>query len=234
MPAHPLLPLFLAGALTLTAACSRTQVRQLVRQVAEQPVDPTGYARQELSVAPFTAVEIDCMADVSYECDSTASVSLMAPPEVLRNLVVKVDGDTLLLSFHRHYRLPERVVPVVQVKAPQVGCFNLYGCKCLRLGRLHTALPLQLMLSGVGSITSEQLQAPSVSLTLNGAGNICLNGLRTDRLTAAIDGTGEVNLEGSSRTASFRMNGSGTIDISALQLDAKPQIIGQGQGTVKQ
>ena len=226
--------LLLAVAVLLFVGCSKQNVRNVVSQVAEQQVDTTGYSRKNLSVSPFSHVDIDCMADITFSSDSSHRVELLAPQEVLANITAKVEKGVLELSMKRHYRLPDNVIPVVRIHAPAVQRFSLYGCKCLRLGNIDSPSPMQLDLVGVGTIQAESLKTPSLELSLDGAGHICLDSIRTNNVKATLNGAGDISLSGTTQDVDIKLNGAGNVDIQSLQSTRKRSISMKGAGNVNQ
>lgn len=205
--------LCLLAVLTLTA-CNNKNIHELVKQVAEAPVDTAGFAKKELLVSDYCSAMLDCFADVTYTqtaADEPARVVLMAPKEVLENMTVKVRDGELLVETDRRYRMPEGMVAVVQLYSPFVNSFTLNGGKCLRLGRIEISSPLCLELNGVGALTADSVLCPETTLTLNGSGSADLKGLELERLRVALNGIGHVYLQGQSANVTLEKNGTGVI-----------------------
>lgn len=216
-------------ALTVTDACDRRDIHQVVKEMAEAPVDTTGFTVKTVQTNNFSGVEIDCFADVTFhqtDAGTPPHVRLMAPDEVLGHVATKTADDMLLISTDRRYRMPEKAVIVIDIYAPFASKFTLNGGKCLRLGRLHLNSPLTLDVDGVGAIVADSLAAHEVYITLDGSGSVDLRGMVTDRTDAAVNGTGNIYLAGRSRTVNVSATGGGHIDTSHLEstpsVPAKP------------
>jgi hypothetical protein len=211
--------LFLLAAFALTA-CDNKNIHELVKQVAEAPVDTTGYVTKELAVSEYNSVMVDCFADVTFhqsEEGAEPRVVLQAPQEVLPNLSVRVKDEELVVETDRRYNMPEGVVAVVHLYSPFVNDFTLNGGKCLRLGTVNVSTPLLLDLNGVGALTADSIACPETTLHLNGAGSADLKGLKLQRLRIALNGSGRVYLQGEADEVVHEVNGDGLIHAEQLQ-----------------
>lgn len=199
-------------------ACTRTNMRQVVKMLAEQPVDTAGYAKRTIQTAEFSAVVADCFADVTYHQDSTQwCVVFRAPEKICQGMKAEVSEGVLRIELDNHFRMPKNVVAVCHVYAPAVGSFELNGGKCLRLGRLQLQAPLRVELNGVGTITSEELRAPAITALLDGAGTMDLNGIDTPQLRVEINGVGDIVLSGRTGRKQILVNGEGNVDTTELK-----------------
>ena len=199
-------------------ACTRTNMRQVVKMLAEQPVDTAGYAKRTIQTAEVSAVVADCFADVTYHQDSTQwCVVFRAPEKICQGMKAEVSEGVLRIELDNHFRMPKNVVAVCHVYAPAVGSFELNGGKCLRLGRLQLQAPLRVELNGVGTITSEELRAPAITALLDGAGTMDLNGIDTPQLRAEINGVGDIVLSGRTGRKQILVNGEGNVDTTELK-----------------
>lgn len=201
-------------------ACQRTNINEVVKGVAEQEVDTSRYVGRTVNVAPFSAVEIDCFADVSYVQTAPGEeyrVSMTTPRHLTGHIDVKVSTDgKLTVSIAHNYQMKETDVAVIRVYAPAVNEFTLNGGKCLRLGTVKMTSPVKAVLNGVGAINCTALQAPSVSVTLEGAGGISLSGLDTPKLKVLINGTGNIVAEGRAGQADVKVEGTGNVNTENL------------------
>lgn len=227
--------LFAALVLT-TASCDNRNIRQVVKELSEAPVDTAGMTAVTIKTNDFTSVEIDCFADVTYHQtdDGTApSVTLKARKEVLQNMSNKVDDGELEILIDRRYRMPEKAVIVIDIYAPFVSKFSINGGKCLRLGKINISSPLDLSIDGVGSMTADTINAPEITASLNGAGSVDLKGITANRIAADLNGAGEITLSGSSGETWAEINGTGTIDLSQLKSSGRVSKKINGAGTVR-
>lgn len=208
---------FLFFLLLALCACTRTDMRQVVKTLAEQPVDTAGFTRRTIQTVPFSALVVDCFADVTYHQDTTrCCVVIQAPKSVSEGMRADVSEGVLRIGLDSHYRMPKNVVAVCHVYAPAVGAFELNGGKCLRLGRLVLQAPLRVELNGVGTVTSDELHAPAITAMLDGAGTMDLDGIDTPQLRAELNGVGDIFLGGRTAHKQIMVNGEGNVDTTNL------------------
>ena len=192
----------------------------MLKNVAEQQVDTTGYARRMIYTAPFTSVAVNCFADVTYHQIAPGEaphVVLQAPLEVLEHMeCVVVDDECLRLGLIPPYRQPESVAFVIDIYAPVIDRFTLNGGKCIRLGTIERNIPLIVKLNGSGAILCDRLVAPDVVTELNGAGHIDLKDIQVHSIQAEINGVGNIVLSGQAQETSLQVNGEGNIDTTSL------------------
>lgn len=203
------------------ASCKHTNIRDVVRFVAEKQVDTTGYSRRTVHVDTFMAVNIRGLADVTYHQTPTYElprVELAAPTAQLLDWVkVAVDEDaTLTVSTAEENSQQANHMVVVHLYSPSVSHFALEGGKCLRLMQMKASVPVQIELVGLGLVSCDRLVAPRVDASLHGAGCISLGGLHTNDLKANLEGTGSIVLEGKAAKASIEADGIGIIDTDNL------------------
>ena len=195
-------------------SCDNRNIHQVVKEIAEAPVDTAGLTSMTIRTNDFSSVEIDCFADVTFHQQKDLGapmVRLMARSEVLEHVFTKTADEVLNISTDRRYRMPEKAVIVIDVYAPYVNKFMLNGVKCLRLGNMILNSSVFLELNGVGALMSQSLTAHEVSVRLVGSGSIDLKGVKTGRLAAEIYGSGNIYLQGTCREKIFREKGTGLI-----------------------
>ena len=78
-------PLFLALLLgaVLATSCDRKDIHQVISLMTETPTDTTGFAQKDVRMSSFSAVVVDCFADVSFfqtAPEESPRVVLMAQP----------------------------------------------------------------------------------------------------------------------------------------------------------
>ena len=201
-------------------ACKYQSLNEMLKEVAEQQVDTTGYVRRVVYTEAFTSVAVNCFSDITYHQIAPGEqpyVILRAPQQVLEHMeCVVVDDECLRLELTPPYRQPESVAFVIDIYAPIIDKFTLNGGKCLRLGKVHRDIPLNIELNGSGAILCESMVAPDVVAELNGAGHIDLQNIRVNSIQAHINGVGNIVLSGQARKTSLQVNGEGNIDTNSL------------------
>lgn len=213
--------LSLFAVLLCCPSCDNKKIAQVVKEISEAPVDTQGFSKKTLTTASFSAIEIECFADITFHQSPAApapSIVIRAPREVLPNIIAEVENSRLKLRINSRYRLPEKSVVAVDAYAPYANRFVLNGGKCLRIGRLRQSTPLHIEVNGtVGAVTADTLDVPEMSLLLDGSGSIDLKGLNVPRLRANLNGSGEIFLSGKAGHASFNVAGDGKIHAKALK-----------------
>lgn len=221
---HRLLNGLMCGILLLTmAACDNRNIHQVIKEIAEAPVDTTGLSAKTVQTNHFSGVEIDCFADVTFHqtvAGMAPYVSLKAIDEVLDHVSTKAKDDRLVISTDRRYRMPEKAVVIIDIYAPFVSSFMLNGGKCLRLGNLQLSSPLTLEVAGVGALTADSLVCPEITVRLEGAGSVDLKGVMTQRLDASLTGNGQMFFAGQSRTTNVDISGEGTVNTDKFKSDS--------------
>lgn len=214
---------FLLSFLSLLASCDSRDIRRVVKEMAEAPVDTTGFVLQMVRTNDFSVVEVDCFADVTYHqipADASPYVRVKALREVMEHLSIGVRDGQFGLFVNRRYRMPEKAVVVADIYASFVSKFILDGGKCLRLGRLDISSPLSLELTGVGALTADTVSAPEVSVELGGAGSVDIGSLRTGRLRAVLNGAGMLVMRGECEESFFELSEESRVDVSGLKSHA--------------
>lgn len=218
MKTYTLFFVVLASLALLTSCGERTDIHQVVKDIAETPADTIGLLSKTVQTNSFSTVEVEGFADVTFHQSKDAPhVHLYAAREVMPHVSVRAVDDNLVISTDRRYRMPDDAVIVVDIYAPFANKFILNGGKCLRLGRFHIASPLSVELDGVGAITADSLKAQELSLEIYGDGSADIKGLNVDAVSCAINGNGRIILEGQSRKSlQQKINGAGAIDTQRL------------------
>lgn len=181
----------------------------------------TVYAQKKIisknyNVGNFSAIDTDIVGNVIFTQSSATSVSAEGEEDMVNNLVVTVENNTLKLSKKKNLkrlfgnRKAKRLV--VKVSAP-----NIYKIES----------------DGVGNITLEgQVTTDRLNIESDGVGNITAMQLNCNQLTIDSDGVGNIHLKGKGEYAEFKSDGVGNIDAQEfIAEDAK--VHSDGVGNVK-
>ena len=232
----PLSLALLLGAVPATS-CDRKDIHQVISQMTETPADTTGFAQKDIRMSNFSAVVVDCFADVSFfqtAPNESPRVVLMAKQEVLDNVIARVSEGVLNISVNHRYRMPDKAVVVAKIYVPYVYRIEMNGGKCLRVGSQKINCPIEITTNGLGAILADSLQAPEVSISANGAGSVRLKGIRTADLRVSSNGAGDVVLAGQCDTGRVEVAGVGFLDVSALAVKSQPlQLDAAGVGKIR-
>lgn len=200
-------------------SCEDRNIRQVVKDIAEAPVDTTGMLQKTILTNSFSAIYIDCFSDVTFhqtQLSDTPRVVLRAIPEVLEQMNVKVDNGSLDLTINRRYRMPEKAVAVVDIFSPFVSRVTVNGAKCFRLGKATLTSPIDLQLEGVGALTADSVIAPEINIGINGAGSVHLQGISTTKLRCQQKGNSTLILEGNSQSVEIKHETTCFVDTTKL------------------
>lgn len=217
--------LLILSIFTLCISCEDRNIRQVVKDIAEAPVDTTDLESKTIYTNTFSSVQIDCFADVTYHqvtIDETPHVELHATPEILQNLSVTVENEKLKVEVNRRYRMPEKEVAVINIYTPFISHVTVNGAKCFRLGKIMLASPIEMNLEGVGAITSDSITAPEINVGINGDGSVHLRGIATKKLRCQQKGSGILALEGHCETMEMVSDSTGFIDTARLEKGTQP------------
>lgn len=231
-------PLFLALLLgvLLATSCDRSNIHEVISRMTETPADTTGFARKDLRMSSFAAVEVDCFADVTFfqtAPDESPRLVLMAPAEVLDNVIARASEGVLRISINNRYRMPDKAVLVAKVYAPHVNRIEMNGGKCLRIGSKRVNCPVEITTNGLGAVLADSVQAPEIRVSANGAGSVRMRGVATSKLAVKSNGAGEVVLTGRCDSARVEINGAGLLDVRSLDVTSKSlQLESTGVGQV--
>lgn len=167
------------------------------------------------NVSAFSAIDADIVGNIIFT-QSTTSVSAEGEEEMVNNLIVKVENNTLKLSKKKNLkrlfgsRKAKRLV--VKVSAPE-----LYKIES----------------DGVGNITLEgQVTTDRLNIESDGVGNITAMQLNCNRLTVDSDGVGNIRLKGKGEYAEYKSDGVGNIDAQEFIAD-DAKVHSDGVGNVK-
>lgn len=208
------------------ASCDDRNIQQVIKEIAEAPVDTTGMQRKSILTSAFSSIYIDCFADVTYHqiaIDDVPRVELKAIPEILEQLKVDVDDNELAIGINRRYRMPEKAVIVIDVYAPYVSRVISDGTKCIRLGQMKMSTPLEVDMEGIGALVCDSLYVPELLIAQSGAGSVHLKGLNLQKLNCLAEKSkGTLVFDGITRSSSFKLSPNCQLDTTSLvvnQLD---------------
>ncbi len=87
--------------------------------------------------------------------------------------------------------------------------------------------------SGVGSVTAEPLETPTMRVAMSGAGNITLNKVKVQEFSASVSGVGQVRVQGEADRGELDLSGAGNIQARSLVLkQANVRVSGVGSAYV--
>ena len=170
-----------------------------------------------VSVKPFERVEVAGSFNVHYQQSDSCTLRVQAPEEVLRELDIRNDGNTLSVGFR------ERVMGI-------------------RFGKQFDKVDVFLTspdLIGVGTAgdvdfkCDGHLDTDKLKLSVAGRGVLDFNTIICDAIKTEIAGSGDVSIKGlTTGDASFEIAGAGDIDVNFVK-GGNAEVSIAGSGNVK-
>lgn len=148
------------------------------------------------SVGNFSAIETDIVGNIVFTQSGTTHVSAEGDEEMVNNLIIKVEGNTLKLSkkkdLKRIFGNRKATKLTVRISSPNLN---------------------QLESDGVGNVTLDgPVKIESLHIESDGVGNITASQLDCRHLTVDSDGVGNIRLKGNGGFAEYKSDGVGNID----------------------
>lgn len=176
--------------------------------------------KRQLTWTGGDRLETDLPADIRYTQDPKTELTIQAPEEVLKHLVIRdgritmdepgVDFDRITIILH----------------APDVTRFELSGAQQLTIDGYKQDV-LDLRISGSADVTAVG-EAKTVKLDITGSGQADLGHLDAEAAQVDISGSGEASIA-PAKSADIRISGNGKIDLLTRPADLRTDITGMGQ-----
>jgi hypothetical protein len=167
---------------------------------------------EELSVAPFTELELVGSATVIVERGERQRVEVEAQPNILDILETRTSGDRLILGETTGVGYTPSEPVTFRVTVPRLE---------------------EVEVSGSGEVSLPDARADRMVVRVSGSGTISLSGA-VDDLRVAIDGSGSVTASGSAKELRVDVSGSGSFEGVELSVeDADVRVSGSGSAAVK-
>ena len=164
-------------------------------------------------IGRFSGVSLSGVGNVTVSLGEKPSLEVRAPRNVLRNLQITVENDTLMLRTKRGARLPRGSQVSYRVVTP-------------RLERLTV--------SGAGDVRADKLGGDDVTATSSGAGSLYVEDVQADELEADLSGAGDMQLSGKVGEQRVTVSGAGSYQACALESeDAEVDVSGAGDAFVQ-
>ncbi len=147
----------------------------------------------------FTNVDVSGNIDLYVKQDSANSVRVEADENLMEYIVIRTEGDKLIVEPEDGYNLSSSKDIKVYVSSPLFKRLDASGaCDIIGENKITSAEMIVIDLSGASDVKLE-LKAPKVEAELSGAGSIRLKG----------------------ETKDFSVSGSGSSDIKCMELMAE-------------
>jgi Putative auto-transporter adhesin, head GIN domain len=189
-------------------------------------IDGNGQRQNEArDTVAFSRIRSDSDLDVKVTQGDVQSVTVSLDSNLLHLVSTRVSGDTLHIDVSDNV---DKIVdgPHVLITVPELTAAKLAGSGSMSLALEEPSSPLDLYLSGSGSVRFNGTTAVTGAY-LSGSGDIRLDGTTSD-LDLALSGSGSIRGQNlATDSASIDLSGSG--DISATVSDSvKVSLSGSG------
>lgn len=189
---RPVAVLIATVAAMALAACSRGRVEDAGPQAA-----------RNFAVGNFSKVEVAGPYDVRITTGGKSAVMATGPENVLAQMVVEVDGDTL----HIHPEKSNRFA----------------GVSFGRHGPVVVEVSAQMLsgaaIAGSGDIAIDKVAGDSFDAAIAGSGSLSLGTVDLKTLTVSISGSGGVRGQGKAAKAKYSIAGSGDIALQDIRTE---------------
>ena len=197
-------------------------------------------SRQVKELPYFKRVVLNGAFEVCYEQSDSLNVVVRGSKEVERNVVVKVENETLDISLSNKdlLRLNRSQVASVYVSSPDLVGVVMRGAGDFEAkGTVDTdTLDIQLLgagnvefdniicdnayffLRGAGNIEVDNITSQNTEIQLMGVGEADVNFVNSGNLKCVLRGVGNIDVEGDVRTFTKSVSGTGSIDADKLRV----------------
>lgn len=192
------LPLALAMSVSACQA-EQTGAGQEGKAAAPRSADAGPAATRDFGLSGFTGVRVAGPDDVTIRRGDVFSITATGPRDVIDELDIRVDGDTLAIGRKREgFSVGRAGGEDVDIR--------------ITMPRL-TALRL----TGSGKIDADAVEGEAVEAAVTGSGDLRIGKLTAKRAAVTLAGSGDVDIDGGTAgEADYEVTGSGSIDADAL------------------
>ena len=189
----------------------------------------------------FNKVVLDGVLDVSFNQGDSLGVSIKGRKNVAKNVIVKIDNGTLMISLSTKdlLRFDRSEKAQVYISSPDLLSVVMKGAGSFTShGEIDTdTLNIQLLgagniefesiicdkadfnIRGAGDIEVDKLTAQSTEISLLGVGNAEIDFWNSGDVSCILGGVGNIELEGNVRSLTTSRRGTGRIDTSDLRVE---------------
>lgn len=175
---------------------------------------------REHDIKDFTGVTAAGPIDIEVKQASDYKVSMQADDNIIDLIIIRRDGNSLLVKLKDHVLLRNTSNVKVSVELPNLKSVDVAGSGNIRsVGTIENDDKIDVDIAGSGDVYLE-VRTPMVSSSVAGAGKSLIKG-ETRKLDIDIAGSGDVDASGlKSEEAEVNIGGSGNVKVFAsLKLD---------------
>jgi len=170
------------------------------------------YDTEQFDVSAFNSISIETIGEFIIEQGDNESLSVEAPRDFMRYLIIEVEGDTLVIRTRRGF-----------FGGPIRRAVFTIGVKDLE----------EISLSGAGAIKVLSLDTETFNVNLTGAGSVEIDDLQADRLEVDLTSAGAVIIAGKVEKQYISLTGVGSYEAGDLHTeDTDILLTGAGSAVV--
>lgn len=224
------------------AACNSSNVKEGADSKNDNPLTYDGrkVTKQLKSLPYFNKVVLDGALDVEFSQASRGGVAIKGRKSIVDNVKVKVKNQTLYLSLDEKdwFRVDHSEKADIYVSSPDLISVVMRGAGDFEAKNLLDTDTLNVELNGAGNIDFDRIVCDEAYLIVKGAGNLEVDKLTANRTKIAmlgvgnadvefknaghvdclLSGVGNIDLEGTVKSLSKNVRGTGNIDTTELMV----------------
>ena len=224
------------------AACNASNAKEGLDAKNGKSISYDGrkVTKQLKSLPYFNKIVLDGALDVEFSQASRGGVAIKGRKSIVENVKVKVKNQTLYLSLDEKdwFRVDHSEKADIYVSSPDLISVVMRGAGDFEAKNLLDTDTLNVELNGAGNIDFDRIVCDEAYLIVKGAGNLEVDKLTANRAKIAmlgvgnadvefknaghvdclLSGVGNIDLEGTVKSLSKNVRGTGNIDTTELMV----------------
>lgn len=224
------------------AACNASNAKEGLDAKNGKSISYDGrkVTKQLKSLPYFNKIVLDGALDVEFSQASRGGVAIKGRKSIVENVKVKVKNQTLYLSLDDKdwFRVDHSEKADIYVSSPDLISVVMRGAGDFEAKNLLDTDTLNVELNGAGNIDFDRIVCDEAYLIVKGAGNLEVDKLTANRTKIAmlgvgnadvefknaghvdclLSGVGNIDLEGTVKSLSKNVRGTGNIDTTELMV----------------
>ena len=224
------------------AACNASNAKEGLDAKNGKSISYDGrkVTKQLKSLPYFNKIVLDGALDVEFSQASRGGVAIKGRKSIVENVKVKVKNQTLYLSLDEKdwFRVDHSEKADIYVSSPDLISVVMRGAGDFEAKDLLDTDTLNVELNGAGNIDFDRIVCDEAYLIVKGAGNLEVDKLTANRAKIAmlgvgnadvefknaghvdclLSGVGNIDLEGTVKSLSKNVRGTGNIDTTELMV----------------
>lgn len=224
------------------AACNASNAKEGLDAKNGKSISYDGrkVTKQLKSLPYFNKIVLDGALDVEFSQASRGGVAIKGRKSIVDNVKVKVKNQTLYLSLDEKdwFRVDHSEKADIYVSSPDLISVVMRGAGDFEAKNLLDTDTLNVELNGAGNIDFDRIVCDEAYLIVKGAGNLEVDKLTANRAKIAmlgvgnadvefknaghvdclLSGVGNIDLEGTVKSLSKNVRGTGNIDTTELMV----------------